>query len=233
VLRSAIFPRIGTDRLNERMRMLAAHPLAVNLLSAHSLLSSFGALGIFVVLFAETGLLIGIFLPGDSLLFTAGLLCTTAANNQLHLSLAAVLIAAISGALLGAQVGYQLGRTAGPALVGRAGKPRLATAMGRGREELERYGAPKAIVLARFIPIVRTVMNPLAGAIGVAPRTFLIWQAVGGIAWSGGVTLAGYLLGSHIPSIDTYLLPIVAAIVVLSLVPIALELRRTRSGRRQ
>jgi membrane-associated protein len=80
--------------------------------------------------------------------------------------------------------------------------------------------------LARFIPIVRTVMNPLAGVVGIAPRTFLIWQTVGGVVWSAGVTLAGYLLGSHIPSIDTYLLPIIAVIVAVSLIPVALELRR-------
>ena len=212
--------------------MLAAHPVALNLLSAHSLLSSFGALGIFVVLFAETGLLIGVFLPGDSLLFTAGLLCTTSSTNQLHLSLPVVLIAAVSGALLGAQVGYQLGRSVGPALIERGGKRRLIAAVARGRAELERYGAPKAIVLARFIPVVRTIMNPLAGVVGVAPRTFLIWQSAGGVVWSAGVTVAGYLLGSHIPSIDTYLLPIIAVIVVLSLLPIGLELRRSRSRSR-
>jgi membrane-associated protein len=213
--------------------MLAGHSVAVNLLSAHSLLSSFGAIGIFVVLFAETGLLIGVFLPGDSLLFTAGLLCATASTDQFHLSLPAVLVAAIGGALLGAQTGYQLGRCAGPPLIERGGKPRVMAAVARGRAELERYGAPKAIVLARFIPVVRTVMNPLAGVIGIPPRTFLIWQAGGGVVWSAGVTVAGYLLGSHIPSIDAYLLPIIAVIIVLSLVPVALELRRSRAGRRR
>jgi membrane-associated protein len=213
--------------------MPAVHPAAVNLLDAHSLLSSFGALGIFVVLFAETGLLIGIFLPGDSLLFTAGLLCTTVSTSRLHLSLPAVLIAAAAGALVGAQLGYQLGRSTGPSLIGGERRPRLSAAVARGREELKRYGPAKAIVLARFIPVVRTVMNPLAGVIGVAPRTFLVWQAVGGIVWSVGVTVAGYLLGSHIPSIDTYLLPIIAVIVLLSLVPVALELRRARSGDRR
>jgi membrane-associated protein len=204
---------------------------AVNLLDPHSLLSSFGALGIFVVLFAETGLLIGIFLPGDSLLFTAGLLCTTKVHDSLHLSLAAVLIAAVAGALLGAQVGYLLGRRAGPALVGANGRSRVRTALARGSEVLERYGQPKAIVLARFIPFVRTVMNPLVGMMGVPARTFLIWQVIGGVVWSVGVTLAGYGLGSRIPSIDKYLLPIIAVIIVISLIPVALELRRARSGR--
>jgi membrane-associated protein len=211
---------------------MATHLVAVNLLDPHSLLSSFGALGIFLILFAETGLLIGLFLPGDSLLFTAGLLCTTTSTNRLHLSLATVLIAAIGGAIVGAQVGYQIGRTTGPRLVSPGRSARLQAAARRGREGLERYGTPKAIVLARFIPVIRTVMNPLAGIAGVAPRTFLIWQVIGGVTWSAGVTLAGYVLGSHIPSIDTYLLPIVALIVVVSLIPVALELRRTHTGRR-
>jgi membrane-associated protein len=211
--------------------VVAQHLLAVNVLDPHSLLSSFGVVGIFVVLLAETGLLIGIFLPGDSLLFTAGLLCTTSATNTLHLSLPAVLIAAVAGALVGAQLGFLLGRRAGPSLTSPKRGPRLRAAIDRGRVGLQRYGPPKAIVLARFIPLVRTVMNPLAGALGIDARTFTIWQVIGGIGWSAGVTLAGYALGSRIPSIDKYLLPIIAVIVIISLIPVALEVRRARSER--
>ena len=184
-----------------------------------------GAAGVLVILFAETGLLIGFFLPGDSLLFTAGLLCTTKAHSTIHLSLPAVLAAAAAGALLGAQTGYLIGRRAGPPLLA-AQRPRLQQALNRGREALERYGPGKAIVLARFVPVVRTVLNPLAGVLGVPTRTFTIWQVTGGLLWSLGVTLAGYALGSHVPNIDRYLLPIVAVVVVISLIPIALELRR-------
>jgi membrane-associated protein len=97
------------------------------------------------------------------------------------------------------------------------------------RAALERYGAGRAIVLARFIPLVRTVLNPLAGTVGVPVRTFTFWQVLGGVVWSAGVTLAGYALGSRIPNVDTYLLPIIAVIVALSLVPVLLELRRSRS----
>ena len=204
-------------------------PLAVNLLDPHSVLCSLGALGVFVILFAETGLLIGFFLPGDSLLFTAGLLCTTKAHSTIHLSLPAVLVAAAAGALLGAQTGYLIGQRAGPPLLGSQQRPRLRRALARGQEALERYGPGKAIVLARFIPIVRTVLNPLAGVLGVPARTFTIWQIAGGLVWSVGVTLAGYTLGSHIPNIDHYLLPIIAVIVVVSLVPVGLELLRQRS----
>jgi membrane-associated protein len=201
--------------------------LALNPLDAHSVLSSVGTFGLFLVIFAETGLLIGFFLPGDSLLFTAGILCTTRPDQTLHLSLPAVLLAAVAGALLGAQVGYLIGRAAGPRLRERSSS-RLRLGMERAESALDRYGPPKAIVLARFIPVVRTVLNPLAGALRVPGGVFTTWQVVGGMVWSLGVTLAGYGLGSHIPSIDTYLLPIVAGVVVLSLAPIALEVRRER-----
>ena len=195
---------------------------ALNPLDPHSLLSSFGALGVFLVLFAETGLLVGFFLPGDSLLFTAGLLCTTTAGSSVHLSLGTVLPAAVAGALLGAQTGYLIGVKAGPPLLDRPGRPRLQQAVTRSREALERYGAGKAIVLARFIPLVRTVLNPLAGTVGVPVRTFTLWQVLGGRGLvRSELTLAGYALGSRIPNVDSYLLPIIAVIVVLSLVPVA------------
>jgi membrane-associated protein len=201
----------------------------LNPLDPHSLLSSFGALGVFLVLFAETGLLVGFFLPGDSLLFTAGLLCTTTAGSAIHLSLASVLPAAVAGAVLGAQTGYLIGAKAGPALLDRPGRPRLQQAVTRAGSALDRYGAGKAIVLARFIPLVRTVLNPLAGTVGVPARTFAVWQVLGGVVWSAGITLAGYALGSRIPGVDRYLLPLIAVIVVLSLVPVLLELARSRS----
>src|SRR4051812_10359716 len=150
--------------------------LALNPLSATSVLHSLGALGVFLALFAETGLLIGFFLPGDSLLFTAGLLCATDATAAVHLSLPAVLVAAAAGALTGAQVGYLIGRKAGPALLDRPDRPRLQRAVVRADQALRRYGTGKAIVLARFIPLVRTVLNPLAGTVGVPVRTFTVWQ---------------------------------------------------------
>lgn len=211
--------------------MSVASLVSVNVLDAHSLLESFGPLGILVVLFAETGLLIGFFLPGDSLLFTAGLLCTTSANSTVHLSLGPVLLCAVAGALLGAQVGFLIGRAAGPALLDRPDRVRLHQASVRARAVIDRYGHGKAIVVARFIPIVRTVINPLAGAIGVPARSFTLWQVVGGVLWSVGVIVAGYALGSRIPSIDRYLLPIIAVIVALSFVPLLLEARRTRRER--
>ena len=201
-------------------------------LDPRTLLSALGALGVFLVLFAETGLLVGFFLPGDSLLFTAGLLSTTGASAVIHLSLPAVLVAAAAGALLGAQVGYLIGRRAGPRLLDRPDRPRLQDAVHRARVALHKYGAGKAIVLARFIPLVRTVLNPLAGTVGVHPRVFTLWQVVGGLVWSVGLTLAGYALGSRIPNVDQYLLPIVAVIIAVSLIPVAVELLRGRARAR-
>lgn len=202
--------------------------LAVNVLDAQSLLSTFGVLGVGVVLFAETGLLIGFFLPGDSLLFTAGLLCTGTADRGLKLSLAPLLVAAAVGALVGSQCGYLLGRKAGGALLARSRSARLHEGARRAEELLERYGHAKAIVLARFVPVVRTVLNPTAGALAVPVRTFTVWQVTGGLVWSLGLTLAGYALGSSVPNVDRYLLPMVAAIVALSLIPLASEVYRSR-----
>jgi membrane-associated protein len=205
---------------------------ALNPLDAHSLLSTFGTAGILLAMFLETGLLVGFFLPGDSLLFTAGLLCATSASGSLHLSLPLVLLAAAAGALLGAQTGFVLGRLVGPRLLDRPDRPRVQQAVGRSRQVLERYGVGKAIVLARFIPLVRTVLNPLAGATRVPVATFTIAQVLGGLVWSIGVTLAGFALGSKVPSIDRYLLPIIAVVVLISLTPIAIEWWRVRGQSR-
>ncbi|MET7278957.1 DedA family protein [Kribbella sp. NPDC005582] len=175
-------------------------------------------------MFAETGLLVGIVLPGDSLLFTAGLLTTTA----VHLSLPWILVLAPVGALAGAQVGYLIGRKAGPAVMDR---PRLARTAERARLQLTSYGAGRAVVLARFVPGVRTVMNPLAGALRIDAKLFTRWQIVGGVIWTIGLVLAGNALGSGIPNIDHYLLPIIAAIVLVSLTPLAIEFVKHRRSR--
>ncbi|MFH8217953.1 DedA family protein [Streptomyces sp. NPDC018057] len=207
---------------------LLSSPLAVNVLDAQSLLAAFGVLGVGVVMFAETGLLIGFFLPGDSLLFTAGLLCTGTADRGVRLSLLPLLLAAPAGALAGSQCGFVLGRRAGGALLARSRSRRLHEGARRAEELLGRYGHAKAIVLARFVPVVRTVLNPMAGALGVPVRTFTVWQVAGGLVWSVGLTLAGYALGSSVPNVDRYLLPVIALIVAVSLIPLAAEVVRSR-----
>jgi membrane-associated protein len=204
----------------------------LDLLDARTLLTTFGVVGIFVVLFAETGLLVGFFLPGDSLLFTAGLLATTGGpDGGPLLPAAGVFVAAPAGALLGAQVGYLIGRRAGPALHDSVRRPRVAEAMLRSRQLLDRYGHGRAIVLARFVPVVRTVLNPVAGALGVPARRFLLWQVVGGLVWSVGLVLAGLALGRFVPGVDQYLLPIVVLVVAVSLLPLLVELVRSRRKR--
>ncbi|MEV4434919.1 DedA family protein [Streptomyces sp. NPDC049585] len=210
------------------MLVASAPTLAVNVLDASSLLTAFGTLGIAVVLFAETGLLVGFLLPGDSLLFTAGLLCRSGAHTGPHLDLLPVLTAAVTGALLGAQCGYVLGARGGRALLARSRNRRLLEGAARAEELLGRYGHARAIVLARFVPVVRTVLNPLAGALGVPARVFALWQVAGGLVWTVGLTLAGYALGSAIPDIDRYLLPLVGLVVAVSLLPVALEVLRGR-----
>ncbi|MER5449124.1 DedA family protein [Streptomyces sp. NPDC002766] len=204
---------------------------AVNVLDAGSLLSAFGALGVAAVLFAETGLLVGFFLPGDSLLFTAGLLCANGVRGSVHLSLGQVLPAAAVGALLGAQTGYWIGRRGGRALLARSRARKLHEGAARAEVLLARYGHAKAVVLARFVPVVRTVLNPLAGALDVPVRTFTLWQVVGGLVWTVGLVLGGYALGSSVPNVDRYLLPMVAVVVLVSLTPLALEARRARARR--
>ncbi|MGX1851539.1 DedA family protein [Streptomyces sp. NPDC055299] len=212
--------------------LFAAMPqLAVNVLDAQSLLVAFGVLGVGVVMFAETGLLVGFFLPGDSLLFTAGLLCAGTSNTGLRLSLPPLLVAAAVGALAGSQCGYLIGRKAGGALLARSRSARLHEGAERAEALLERYGYAKAIVLARFVPVVRTVLNPMAGALHVPVRTFTAWQVVGGLLWTVGLTVAGYALGSSVPNVDHYLLPVIAVIVVVSLIPLAVELYRSRRSR--
>jgi membrane-associated protein len=121
-----------------------------------------------------------------------------------------------------------IGRRAGKALEARADRPRLAAGIRRAENLFARYGPAKAIVLARFIPVVRTVLNPLAGALHTPAATFTLWQCVGGLVWTAGLVLAGYALGSVIPGVDAYLLPVIAVIVVISLLPLAMEILRER-----
>ncbi|MGN6792149.1 MAG: DedA family protein [Streptosporangiaceae bacterium] len=204
--------------------------VALNPLSSTSLLASLGALGVFLALFAETGLLIGFFLPGDSLLFTAGLLCAGSSTGKTHLSLPIVLLAAAGGALIGAQTGFAIGRKGGRPLLERSSNRFLRKGAERSQQLLSRYGYGKAIVLARFIPVVRTVLNPIVGALDVPARSFTLWQVGGGLIWSVGVTMLGYGLGSTIGNIEAYLLPIIAVIVVLSLIPLGVELIRQRKS---
>ncbi|MBF9068446.1 DedA family protein [Streptacidiphilus fuscans] len=197
-------------------------------MNGSSLLSAFGALAVLVVTFAESGLLIvGFFLPGDTLLFPAGVLCATgAAHGGSGLSLWQVMVCAAVGACVGAQVGYYIGRRGGRAMLARSHSVRLKEVVTRGEELLARYGQRKAILIGRFIPMVRTVLGPVAGVLEVPAKTYTLWQVVAGIAWSQSLVLLGYWLGAEVPGVDNYLLPLVALVVVVSFLPVLLQRRR-------
>jgi membrane-associated protein len=214
-----------------------AHVVALNVLDPKSLLQTFGLIGVLVMMFAETGLLIGFFLPGDSLLFVAGIAASPVALDLtgVHLSLPALLIGAPLCAIAGAQFGHFLGARYGRRMFDRPSsrlfKPEYVA---RAEHYFHRYGPAKAVVLARFIPIVRTFLNPVAGMLGMPARAFARWNAIGGVLWTEGVLLAGYLPAKKLrdsigsANIDRYLLPIVAVIVALSFIPIGVEVLRTR-----
>ncbi|MGH8929397.1 MAG: DedA family protein [Egibacteraceae bacterium] len=189
------------------------------------LISAIGALGVFAIVFAESGLLIGFFLPGDSLLFTAGLLVS---REVLKVPLLVLLLGCFLAAVAGDQVGYACGRRAGERLFRRPDSRLFRQEyVERAQSYFERYGS-RTIVLARFIPIVRTFAPILAGVGRMPYRTFLTYNVVGGLLWGVGVTSLGYLLGRQFPEIERYLAPAVLLIVAASLLPPALEILRRR-----
>lgn len=205
-------------------------PLAgvLSALGASHLIATYGTLGVVAIIFAETGLLVGFFLPGDSLLVLAGAYAATHRPGQPHLPLVPLLLGVALAAIAGGQVGYLIGRRAGPALFERRDSRFFRREyVERTRVVLERYGEVKAVLLARVIPIVRTFINPVVGVVRMPAHSFAVANVVGGAVWSLGVTLAGYALGSAI-HIDTYILPITAVVVVVSLVPVVREGARHR-----
>jgi membrane-associated protein len=187
-------------------------------LDPQNLLATFGTIGLFLIVFAESGLFVGFFLPGDSLLFTAGLF---AAEGTLNLPL--ILVGCFVAAVAGDQVGYWFGKRVGPSLFRRPDSRLFKQEyVERAQHFFARHGA-KTIVLARFVPIVRTFAPILAGVGHMPYRTFVSFNVIGGFVWAVGVTLLGYWLGNLIPDIDRYLLPIIAGIIALSFMPMIYE----------
>ncbi|WP_406200227.1 VTT domain-containing protein [Kitasatospora sp. NBC_01560] len=189
------------------------------------LISTFGPIGILAIVFAESGLLIGFFLPGDSLLFTAGLL--VADGTYLHLPLWLLCVLIVVAAVAGDQVGYLFGRKVGPGLFRRPDSRLFKQEnVEKAAAFFDRHG-PKAIVLARFVPVVRTFTPIVAGVSGMNYRTFVVFNVIGGVLWGAGVTVLGYFLG-QIPFVRENIEAILIGIVLLSVVPVALELLRAR-----
>ncbi len=201
-----------------------------NLFDAHSIVTTLGLLGVLAIIFAETGLLVGLFFPGDSLLFIAGLAASGSAQEIVgtHLNVPALLIGAPIAAIFGSQVGYWFGAKVGPRYFerpdGRFFNQRRVQAT---EKWLNKYGTGKALILSRYIPFIRTLINPLAGIIKVPARQFFIYNTIGAIIWTESVIGLGIFLGDKISgSIDKYLLPIIALIIFFSLIPVAIEIVR-------
>ena len=192
------------------------------------LIETLGMIGLLAIVFVESGLLVGFFLPGDSLLFTAGLLSSTGTLPPLWVLLVTIPLAAIAGD----QVGYAIGRRAGPAVFSRPeGRFFRTEHVERSREFFEHYG-PRTIVLARFVPIVRTFAPVMAGVGRMRYRTFLLYNVVGGVAWGCGVTTLGYFLGQF-ELVRANIEYIIVAIVLVSFIPMGLELGRARRRARR
>ena len=205
----------------------------MNLFDAHSIVTDLGLLGILGILFAETGLLIGLAFPGDSLLFVAGVAASgtgAALLNGNQLPVAPLFIGAPIAAITGSFVGRWIGAKYGRKLFDRPdGRFFTQARVVQTEKWLGKYGIGKALVLARFIPFVRTLINPMVGIITVPNKTFIFWNILGAIIWTDTILLLGYLLGEKIKgSIDTYLLPIIGLIIFLSLLPIFFEVLRER-----
>jgi membrane-associated protein len=216
---------------HELASLYLANPIAPK-----HLLGTYGLAGLLIILFAECGLLIGFFLPGDTLLFSAGLLL--AINDpQINLpGLPVLLVALPVAAIAGNLTGYWIGRSAGPKVFDRP-KSRLFKPeyVARSHAFFDRFGAA-TIILARFVPIIRTVATVMAGVSGMRFALYTLYTIIGGIVWTDGVLLLGYWLG-HIKFVQDTIAPkidfILVAVVVLSLLPTVIHWwtgRKPRTG---
>ncbi len=190
-----------------------------------SLIETFGYIGVALIVFAESGLFFGFFLPGDSLLFTAGFLASSGFFN-----IALLIMIATVCAIAGDSVGYWFGKKIGPFIFSKPdsfwfSQKRVADA----KMFFESHGA-KSIVLARFIPAVRTFTPILAGVAGMKYSTFLTYNILGGILWGVGMPMAGYFLGKIIPNPDRYIVPVVLLIMLVSVIPLAREMLRKKKA---
>jgi membrane-associated protein len=197
----------------------------------------FALIGVLLIIFAETGLMVGFFFPGDSLLFLTGVAASSAAQEVIgwQIPIVPLLILAPIFAIAGAQFGHFLGARYGRRLFE---KPDSKLFKREYVEKTERYfekfGPRRAVVLARFIPIVRTFMNPIAGVLGMPTKQFFLWNVVGAVLWTDAILLAAYLFAQQIidaiggpDKIDKYILPFVGLIIAISLIPVFLEMWRS------
>jgi membrane-associated protein len=194
-----------------------------DLLNPSALVKDFGYLGIFVALFLESGIVFGFFLPGDSLLFTAGLLA-----SQHFLNIAGLIIVSVAAAILGNNAGYYTGHKFGLRLFKKPSSFWFSPKrIDEASKFFEKEGA-QSLVLARFIPAGRTFVPIAAGAAKMPYKKFLAFNALGGLLWGVSLPILGYTLGKSVPNIDKYLLPVIFLIIVLSALPAVFHHRKSR-----
>jgi membrane-associated protein len=198
-------------------------PAFLSILNPHTIIAAVGVFGIIAIVFAETGLFFGFFFPGDSLLFTAGFLA-----SQHQISFAWLLIGTFIAAVIGDSVGYAFGKKVGPALFTKEDsvifdKKHIV----RAQHFYEKYGK-KTIILARFIPIIRTFAPIVAGVGNMTYRTFISFNIIGGFLWTWAMLWLGYGFGSIIPDPDKYVIPAVIIIIFISAAPALREIFRKR-----
>ena len=203
----------------------------MNLFDAHSIVADLGLAGVLGIIFAETGLLIGLAFPGDSLLFVAGIAASgsgAAILGNAQLSAITLVIGAPLAATVGGLVGYFFGDKYGRKLFDRPdGRVFNHQKVVTTEKWLRKYGTGKALIFARFVPFVRTLINPMCGVVGVDKKKFFFYNALGAVIWTESVISLGLILGEKLKgSVDAYLLPIIGVIVFVSLIPVFIELFR-------
>ena len=187
------------------------------------LISAGGPLLVCIIVFVETGFFVGFFLPGDSLLVTAGVLAAAG-----KISLAWVLMPVMVCAIVGDQIGYWIGRAAGASLYRRKESFFFRRShLQRAHDFYEKYGG-KTVILARFVPIIRTFCPPVAGAAGMPYSRYLAYDLCGGVLWVGSMIMGGYALGRSVPNIGQRIHYVIAVVIVLSVLPAVISILRER-----
>jgi membrane-associated protein len=200
------------------------------------IVGTLGVIGVFTVLFVEMGLLVGLVLPGDSMLFLAGVAASGTANTAIgvQLPIEVLLVGVPISTFLGSQVGYYIGWKFGPKVFNRPeGKYFNQRRVDQTQKWLLRYGVGKALFLSRFIPIVRTLINPMCGVARIDLRKFVLANLFSSIVWGAGFIAIGYVIGERLAgSFEKYLLPTTLLIIFLSMVPVFTELIRAYREKR-
>src|SRR6478672_2570128 len=211
--------------------MVMRDVVLASFLNPESILEKGGLALLALIIFAETGLLIGFFLPGDSLLFVGGFLASDAGGHRLPI-LPVVAGVAFAAAVIGDQVGFWFGRKVGPSLFSRPDSRFFKQQnVAKAHAFFERHGA-KTIVLARFVPIVRTFAPIVAGVSDMNYRTFVVFNVIGGFLWAIGLTTAGYFMG-QIDIVKDNIEIAIVAVIAISLIPVAVELIKHRRAARR